>query len=165
MKDALEVLRTRRTVREYDTSQGIDKEVWETIIDCGRLACTARNDQPWEFVVITDSKTRQQIADLTEHGKHIADAAACVAVFCTRTDYYVEDGAAATQNMLNAAWALGVAGCWVDGDKKDYAPAVAKMLGAPEDKKLFSLVALGRPAAIPETEKRPLNEVLHWEKF
>lgn len=165
MRDALQVLRERRTVRVYDESKPVSREILETIVDCGRLACTARNEQPWEFVVITDPATRTRIASLAQNGKHIANAAACIAVFCGDTRYYVEDGSAATQNILNAAWALGLGGCWVAGDKKDYAGEIRDLLGAPADKKLVSLIALGHPAAFPAPQKRALKDVLHWERY
>jgi len=50
--EAIEALKTRRCVRVY-TGQSVPREVIEDIIDCARLAPTARNEQPWEFVVVT----------------------------------------------------------------------------------------------------------------
>lgn len=163
--EVIEALRGRRTVRAYETGKPIPKEIIETIVDCGRLAPTARNEQPWEFIVITDLDKLKEIAAISEHGKHIAQAAACIAVVCADTKYYVEDGAAATQNILVAAWALGIGACWVAGDKKVYANQLRDLLGAPTTHKLLSLIPLGYPAAIPEPKKRALNEVLHWEQY
>ncbi len=163
--DAFEALKTRRSVRAYDTGKPVPREMLEQLVDCGRLAASARNTQPWEFVVVMDAARRAEIAAMANHGKFIADAAACVAVFCRDGDYYLEDGCAATQNILVAARALGLGTCWVAGDKKDYAPAVARLLGAPDGVKLVSLVAVGWPATVPAPAKRPLGEVLRWEKF
>ncbi len=162
--DCIEALRTRRSVRVYE-DKPIPKDALEDIVDCGRLAPTAINIQPWEFVVVTEKDTLQKLADLTDHGKFIAQAAACVAVFCQEGKYYLEDGCAATTNVLNAAHALGLGGCWVAGDKKPYCEGVSQLLGLPENKRLISLLALGYPAEQPTTEKRALREVLHWEKF
>jgi nitroreductase len=53
----------------------------------------------------------------------------------------------------------------VAGDKKPYAEKVRKMLGAPATHKVISLLAIGHAAGERETEKRPLTEVLHWEKY
>jgi nitroreductase len=53
----------------------------------------------------------------------------------------------------------------VAGDKKPYAEKVRKMLGAPATHKVISLLAIGHAAGERETEKRPLAEVLHWEKY
>ena len=163
--DAVQALRERRTVRVYDESKPVTKEQLETIVDCGRLAATARNVQPWEFVVVTDAVMRGRVAGLTQHGKHIANAPACIAVFCADGTYYLEDGCAATQNMLVAAWALGLGACWVAGDKKDYAGDIRDLLGVPADKRLVSLIAVGYPATVPAPQKRLLADVLHWERY
>lgn len=161
---AIEALKTRRSIRAFKPDP-VRKEVLEDIIDCGRLAATARNEQPWEFVVVTDAQMRKQIADATDFGKFIANAPVCVAVVCEDGKYYLEDGAAATQNILVAARAHGLGGCWVAGDKKPYAPRICAMLGAPESCKLVSLIALGHPGESPSPAKRQLDEVLHWEEF
>jgi nitroreductase len=163
--DAIQALRERRTVRVYEENKPISRELIETIIDCGRFASTARNEQPWEFVVVTDAEHRKHIAGITQHGKHIANAPVCIAVLCSDTKYFIEDGSAATQNMLVAAWALGLGACWIAGDKKVYADDLRNFLGAPEGTKLVSLIALGYPAAISTPKKRTLAEVLHWERY
>jgi len=56
--------------------------------------------------------------------------------------------------------------CWVAGDKKPYAEDVAKLLNAPANVKLISLIALGWPKKeIPQNKKRQVEEVIHWQKF
>jgi len=137
----------------------------EELIDCGRLAATARNLQPWEFVVVTEPDMLRAIAGATDFGRFIAGAAACVVVLCRDTKYYLEDGCNASQNILVAAHAHGLGGCWVAGDKKPYAETIRRMVGAPDGFRLVSLLAIGQPAEQPAKEKRPLSEVLHWEKF
>lgn len=163
--DAIEALRTRRSVRQYDRERMVSDSDLETLVDCARLAASARNAQPWEFVVVRDPSTRAQLARLATNGAFIADVPACIAVFCRNSDYFLEDGCAATQNLLIAARALGLGSCWVAGHGKPYAQAVRQLLGAPEDMLLISLVAVGYPRAIPTPAKRPLAEVLHWEKY
>jgi nitroreductase len=162
--DAIEVLKTRRAVRAY-TREPVPKEIIEDIIDCGRLAATAVNIQPWEFVVVTDPAMLGRIAHAADYGKFIADAAACVVVMCRDTKYYLEDGSAATENILLAARAHGLGSCWVAGDKKDYAAEICRLVGAPPECRLISLVPIGHPAECPEKAKRPLSDVLHWEKY
>ena len=163
--DALQALKTRRSVRSF-TDKPIPREMLEDIVDCGRLAATAINIQPWEFIVITDDATRAKVADATDHGKFIADASACIAVFCEDGKYYLEDGCAATQNILVAACALGVGTCWIAGDKKDYARDVGDLLGVPHTHRLISLIAMGYPTEPPvQRPKRPLEEVLHRERW
>jgi nitroreductase len=162
--DAIEAIKTRRSVRVYQP-RPIPKEILEDLIDCARLAPTARGVEPWEFIVVTDPAMRRWIASTTDYGPFIADAAACIAVLCRDTKYYLEDGCAATENILIAARAHGLGSCWVAGDKKPYAPAICEKLGAPPGYRLISLVALGYPAEAPQKTKRPLSQVLHWERF
>lgn len=162
--DAIEMLKTRRSVRTYQ-DRPVPREVIEDIVDCGRLAASAINIQPWEFVVVTDAAVRRRLAGITDHGKFIAEAPVCIVVLCRDSKYYLEDGSAATENMLLAARAHGLGSCWVAGDKKPYAPDICKAVGAPEGLRLVSLIAMGFPAEQPEKEKRPLADVLHWEKY
>lgn len=163
--NALEALRTRRSCRQF-TDRNVPRELVEQVVDAGRLAATARNEQPWEFIVVTDAEARRTIAGMTEYGPFIADAPVCIAVLAKDTKYYLEDGSAATQNMLVAAHALGLGACWVAGDKKPYAPQVVKRIGAPAELRLVSLVAMGWPEGdLPNPGKRSLEDVLHWDTY
>jgi nitroreductase len=162
--DAIEVLKTRRAVRTY-MREPIPKEIIQDIIDCGRLAATANNMQPWKFIIVSEPGMLRRIATTTDFGKFIADAPVCVVTLCRDTKYHLEDGSAATENILLAARALGIGSCWVAGDKKPYAAEICRLVGAPPGYKLISLIPIGYPAESPEKSKRPLSDVLHWEKY
>lgn len=162
--DALTALRTRRSVRSFE-ERAVPREALETMVDCARLAATARGEQPWEFVVVTEPALRAQLAERCPNGKFLSIAPAAVVVLCRETMFYLEDGCNATENLLLAAVALGLGTCWVAGDKKPYAEEVCRLVGAPAGYKLIAIVAVGYPASIPAPAKRALNEVLHWERF
>ena len=162
--DAIVALKTRRSVRVYER-RPVPREIIEDVIDCARLAASANNAQPWEFVVVTEAGMLRRLADRADHGKFIAEAPVCIAVLCRDSKYYLEDGCAATQNVLLAAWARGLGSCWVAGDKKPYAGEICNMLGAPEGYRLICLVAAGYPAESPQKSKRPVSDVLHWEAY
>lgn len=163
--DFFKAVEERCSTRKY-SGEAVPRNSVETIIHAGRLAPTARNEQPWEFVAVTDRARLKELGGLTDHGKFIAEAGACIAVLCHPTKYYLEDGCAATENMLLAATALGLHSCWVAGDKKAYAPRVCEFLGAPPECKLVSLIALGFAAAPPpRARKKALSDLLHWERF
>ncbi len=160
-----EALKTRRSTRIFN-SKPVPQELITELIEAGRLAPSARNIQPWEFVVITDKETLKNLAELTDHGRFISGATCCIAVFCQEGKYYLEDGCAATENILLAAHDMGLGSCWVAGDKKDYNDKARELLGAPLDMKLVSLIPLGytdNPGRLPP--KRNLKELMHWEKF
>lgn len=165
--DNLELLKSRRSVRTFQ-NKNIPNELLEKMVEAARFAPTARNVQPWEFVMITQKSKLKELAQLAENGRFIEQAAACIAVFCVDTKYYLEDGCAATCNILLAATALGIGSCWVAGDKKPYCEEVKTLLNAPQSIKLISLVALGYPqdkGAFNLSTKRQLKELIHWEKF
>jgi nitroreductase len=164
MKNTIEVLRTRRSIRTYAE---IPVEHWiiEEIIDCARLAPTAMNDQPWDFIVLTAKEDLRRIPTMLGHGEFIANAAFAVLVLASATDCALEDCSAATENLLIAAAAHGIGSCWVAGARQPYAPVVAKAFGAPEDRQLIAIVSFGYPAENPQVEKRALAEVLHWNRF
>jgi len=163
--DAIRALRERHSVRSF-TDKSVDRQVIEDLVDCARLAPTARNVQPWEFVVVTDATRLQQLAEHTDHGKFIADAPVCIAVFSRNTKYFLEDGSAATTQLLLAAHALGLGACWVAGDKKPYVDTVRELLDVPQGYRLISLIAIGHPHdSSPQKDKRPLDELIHWGKW
>ena len=160
----LELLKQRISVRKY-TLQPVEREKIEEIVDVARFAPTARNEQPWEYVVVTEQAVREEIANLTDYGKFIAEAPVCIAVFTKETKYYLEDGSAATTYILLAATSLGLGSCWVAGDKKEYGQVVGKLLGVPTGYQLVSLVSLGYSAEEHLKPKRQLEDLCHWERF
>jgi len=165
--DAIEIIKKRRSIREYK-DKPIPKQALEKMVDAARLAPTARNVQPWEFIVVTEPSTLTKLGELAENGRFLAQAKACIAVFSSDTKYYLEDGCAATENILLAAASLDIGSCWVAGDKKPYCSEVSKLLNVPATFKLISLISLGYPPSekgFRVAEKRSLSEVIHWERF
>lgn len=163
--DFFEVIKKRCSIREY-SKKPIRKEELEKIIDCGRLAPTARGEQPWEFIVVTDKEELAKIAEMTDHGRFLKDANAGIIVLCKDTKYYLEDGSAATENILLAATSLGIGSCWIAGDKKAYADNIREYIGAPAAYKLISIISLGYPEAeFAPHKKREISELLHLDRF
>ena len=162
--DALEALKTRRSRRAYRPDP-VPRDLLEQMVDCGRLAASAMNVQPWAFVVVTDEGMHRKLAYTTEYGKFIAQYGACIVVFCEEGTYYLEDGSAAIQNILVAGQALGIGTCWVAGDKKPYADTIRQMLGLPEKYRLIGLIAAGYATDSSTPNKKTLGEVIHWERY
>ncbi|MDD5681572.1 MAG: nitroreductase family protein [Candidatus Omnitrophica bacterium] len=163
--ELFDAIKMRCSVREYRPMPIPEDSIWK-IADAGRLAPTARKEEPWEFIAVTEKNTLKAMADIADHGKFIENAACAIIVCCRDTKYYLEDGCAATENMLVAAAGLGIGSCWVAGDKKAYCQKILELVKAPKEYRLISIIALGYPAnpAIP-LKKRPLEKVLHWQKF
>lgn len=160
--DTLEAIRKRRSIRKY-TGDAVPKADLVTIVDAGRLAATGNNKQPWEFIVVTE---RAMIQEFKISGTWITQANAVIAVVMDPTSrWWVEDGAAAIQNMLLASTALGYGACWVEGDALTREEQLKKLLGVPHDRRLMALVPIGAPAETPSPEKKLLEQVLHWETY
>jgi nitroreductase len=160
--DTLEAIRKRRTVRNF-TGAAIPRADLETIVDAGRLAASGYNRQPWDFIVVTN---RGMIEQLKIAAQWMEKAGAIIAVVLDpATKYWLEDGSAAVQNMLVAATALGYGSCWLEGYTLPLESQFKALLGVPDDKRLLTLVPIGVPVEWPVKEKKPLEQVLHWEKF
>lgn len=161
-----EAITKRRSIREFQDKE-ISRKNLIKLVDAGRLSPTARNDQPWEFIVVTEKDKKVEIARITGiNGAFIACSGAVIVVFCLECKYYLEDGSAATENILLMAADLGIGSCWVAGDKKPYCEDIKALLKVPAGYKLISLIALGYPQDSSKSiSKRQLKEVLHWQSF
>ncbi|MGE5280548.1 MAG: nitroreductase family protein [Deltaproteobacteria bacterium] len=164
-EEVLRLFRARRSVRVFRNENVRDPDL-RAIVEAAALAPTARNIQPWEFVVIRDKDRLKALAALVApNGALLGGAAAGIVVFCRDTKYYLEDGSAAITQALLAAAALGLATCWIAGDKKDYADRVRGFCKGSADLKLIGLIALGYAAEDPAPAKRPVDEMIHEETF
>lgn len=159
------VIKSRHSVRKFKTDK-VDETVIRDAIECASLAPTARNIQPWLFGIIRNPVMLANIAELTENGKFIAESFVCFAVFGEKNEmFYLEDCCAATENLILALQAYGVASCWVAGDKKSYAEPVRNLLNVPEKYTLVSLVAAGNPAEITISKKKDERHIVFYEEF
>lgn len=163
--DALEAILTRRVQRAF-SPKPVEPEKLARIVDAGRHAMSARNLQPWQFVVIQDRARLKEIGALCSTGRFVADAPAAIAVLkdASNVRYGDIDCAQAVQNMANAGWALGLGTCWVghfDGEK------IGAMLGVKDGWTIFTILPFGYgdPKNPPQTRPlKPRREMVHYER-
>ena len=158
-----EVIRTRRSIRKY-TGAPVPCEELEKIVDAGRLAASGVNRQPWEFIVVTQPEIMLRLRIPADHWTEKAGAIIAV-VIDPQSRWCVEDGAAAVQNMLLACTALGFGACWFEGYSQRNEEIIKEVLNIPDDRRLFTLLSIGVPAEQPVKEKKPLQDVLHWQRY
>lgn len=163
--DAMQAIKSRVSIRKYK-SLPVPKEILEDIVDCGRLAPSGYNHQPWIFVVVTDQQIRNRISQTARYGSFIKEAWACIAVFCSKgEETMLEDACAATENMIIAAQTYGLGTCWVNSFRKAHSEEIKGILNCPDDFELITIISVGYPDEDKKTPKKSLNEVLRWNKF
>ncbi|MDA3850037.1 MAG: nitroreductase family protein [Spirochaetaceae bacterium] len=163
--DTIVAMKTRRSVRTYKNNK-IDKEVLLDILDCARLAPSGHNKQPWIFVIVTDPSLREKISQQASYGRFIKDSGACIAVFCDpKSETYMEDAFAATENILIAAHAYELGSCWVNSFRKEHSSSIKSLLNTPDTLELMSLIALGEADIPAMPKKKTLEEIIIWESF
>lgn len=164
--EAITCLTTRRSVRQF-TGAALSPDQVRAIIEAGRQAPTANNQQAWTFVSITERPRLEELRQLCpKNAPFLNQAGLAVLVTSAPVKYFVEDGCAAITNMLNMLHALGLAGCWVAGHGKDYAPAVLSWAGAPAGQELVAILVGGVPAGqAPALAKKALAEIWRQERF
>jgi nitroreductase len=172
--DVFEAIHSRRAIRTF-TGKKIPKADLEKIVDAGRVAPSAVNRQVWDFVVVTEKETLDDILhyfhagrkyQTYEDGKCDGVSAIIAVILNESNDYWKEDGSAATENMLLAARGLGCGSCWIEGQVRPHEEHFKELLAIPKEKRILLMIALGEPVKwSPSPPKKSLSEVLHWEKY
>jgi len=139
---------SRREVREY-ADRELPEELVSRILDAGRLAGSAKNRQPWRFLVVEDAEARERLADAVYEPTNVRGAKLVVAVLAKAS----LDTGRAMQNMLLAAWNDGVGSCpngIADPDR------AREALGLGEEDELAIVLTFGWPARpIDPTRRTP----------
>jgi len=162
--ELFETIARRASVRNLKPTEIPEGEL-ERILDAGRRAPSGRNTQPIEFIVVQDAET---IKKLAKAQACIADVSTviCVAADPAKSEFWLEDVAAATTNMLLAITALGYASVWIEGTLRRAEADHKKVLGVPDDIRLMVCLPVGVAAeATQQKEKRSLKDIVHWERF
>jgi len=161
----VDVILNRRSIRRYDQKE-IPKDVLDKILEAGRQAPSAVNRQPWHFVVLTDYEIKKELSKGL-FNRHVKNSPVTV-VGCASTGlldrrWSIVDTSIALQNMVIAAWAMGVGSCWIGDFKED---KVKKLLKIPSKWKVVALVSFGYPAQKSKPRrKKPLEEIVSFNRF
>ena len=158
---------SRREVREY-ADRELPEELVRRILDAGRLAGSAKNSQPWQFLVVEDAEARERLADAVYEPTNVRGAKLVVAILAKGG----LDTGRAMQNMLLVAWNEGIGSC--PNGLRD-ADAAREALGLGPEDDLAIVLTFGYPARerdvsrrTPEewsarADRKPLDELL--ERF
>jgi len=166
--NVLEAIKTRRSIRQF-TDEPIGKESLEKLLDAARWAPTASNQQRWRFVVVTSPTMKQLIK---KFAPGIFAMPAAFIVICAEKEAdanpwdeatYLADCAIAAQNIMLAAWEMGIGSCVALSYAK---VAVQEILNLPEDVEPLLIVTLGYPAEDPAPPPRlELNQIAFVDEY
>ena len=156
MNEAIHTLLNRRSIRSYSDRQ-VPDELLDTVLEVGIHAASGMNTQGVRLVAVRDRETRDLLSRLNAAVMGVDSdpfyGAPCVVVVLADPEIYggwVEDGALALGNMMNAAHALGLGSCWIHRAKQVFdAPegkALLKNWGLPEHLRGVGNCILGYPA-------------------
>ena len=166
-----DAIRARRNTRAY-VDRPITPTDLEQIVEAGRRAPSSMNEQPWDFIAVTERATLERMAALWQWGAHIAGAAAAVALLSPASsdpedrETFAFDLGQAAMSMMLAAADLGIGSCHSSVGDQAEARAV---LGYPEERECVLLLSLGYPVRpltpVAKPDRRPLDEVMHRERW
>lgn len=187
MKDVIEIIKTRRCVREFKENAVSDEDI-KFLIDCARYAPSGFNLQPWSFLVI---KNKDLLLKLSESGKKAMipilepmknidkkasdfliflktkgtslfyNAPLLIILFGNKNAPTVDfDCAMAAQNMMLAAHSKGIGSCWIGGLQPALMDEkVLKEIEAPQGYKAVAPLIFGYPEGKTETPEKREPEV------
>lgn len=178
----IEAIQNRRSIRKYK-DQPVEEETLLKIIDCGRLAPSDSNTQPWNFIIVRSEEMRTKLAHVS-HGQDWMLSApvfiVCVAdirVATSDTDLItineetpgiapkqiILDTAIAGENIVLAAEVMGLGTCWVSWYVQD---EIRPVLGIPNDKYVVAIITMGHKDQTPKQRpRRSLEEVIRYERW
>jgi len=164
--ETIKAILTRRSIRKY-AGDVIPEEYFEIMLKAAMHAPTARNRQPWHFVIVTDRELLKRLADVNPSWKMLAEAASAIVV-CgdlnleDSESFIIQDCSAATQNILLAAHELDLGSVWLGvHPREDRLIPLKNILQIPENIIPVSMISIGKPDETRETPDRYNVERIH----
>ncbi len=175
MESTLEDLKTRRSIRSFSDKR-IEKDVLDKILEAGTYAPTGMGRQSPKIVVVRDKDTIQKMSnwnkmffpnngskemqEALKDANPFYDADTLVIVLADENcPTCVDDGNLVIGNILNAAHALGVGGCYIYRAREEFdteqGKELLKVWGIPENYRGIGHVVLGYPASDVQPSPAP----------
>jgi len=166
----MKAIRSRRSIRRF-TSEPVPDDAIKALLEAAMSAPSAGNQQPWEFVVIKDRAVLDKIPDVHPHAQMCRQAPAAIVV-CgnlerdTHRGFWVQDCAAATQNILIAATDQGLGSVWCGvHPREDRVSGLRNLLNLPDHVIPLALIPIGHPAEKKAPSERFDPARIHYDKW
>ena len=170
--DFYQAVTARRSVRAYRPDP-VPDDVFNRVMDAARLAPSAKNIQPWKFIIVRDAQLRAELATACNNQQYLAQApivicGCAIESICYRGmggywNSWAVDLSIALEHIMLAAAAEGLGTCWIGSFKE---AEVRRLLQVPEDVKIVALTPLGYPAQEPKARPRKaLSDITCAERY
>jgi nitroreductase len=169
--DVYDAIVTRRTIRKF-LQRPIERETLLRLLNAARLAPSASNLQPCEYILVTDKRLLEEVFSTLRWAAYIAprgtpkedERPVAYVVVLINTKKRAEGGevdcAAAIENLILAAWGEGIGACWMGSVDR---ARIKEVLGIPDHCKVDSVIALGYKAEQPVVEDLRDGDVRYWK--
>ena len=166
----LKLIAERGSIRSYKDKPIPENDLFN-IIEAARLAQSAANRQPWQFIVVTDKEVRDRLADAAHwqdrpRQRSVETAGAIIVGLADpeiSANWYLVDLGIAIENMALTAWDLGIGSCWIGAFRED---DVKSVLAIPKNLRVVSLLTLGYADEKPrEKNRKSLEEIIHYNMY
>ena len=164
--DCIDQVLNRRSIRRFK-NEPVSEQVMNNILEAGRHAPTATNQQPWHFLVARDY-AEKEACTYGGFNRFATDAPFVVVGLYRQSEVIIEklslmDVTIALQNMVVAGWVQGVGSCWMGAFDES---KLRDTLSLPADARIVGAVAFGIPDENPsQPPKKPLSETVHLDKW
>jgi nitroreductase len=168
--ETIECIMTRRSIRKF-TSQTVSEDQVKTLLHAGMYAPSAKNGRPWHFIVSRDHTILDRIPEFHPNSAMLLQASLAIIVCgdvtaAARPEGWMVDCAAATQNILLAAHALGLGAVWVGiFPVKERVEGIRKLFNLPDHIQPLSLIPIGYADENPPHPDRLLPEHVHHDDW
>lgn len=170
----LKAIKERRSVKRFETTL-IEEAKIQAILEAGRWAPSWINSQPWRFILTADRNLKRSMSRYvpTIFNRTIREAPICIVVCVNAKEdpyHFVEDGAAATQNMALAAQSLELGSCWIGvydlkNNENSAEEGIRKILEIPKSYRVISLLPVGVPKYAEQKARKELSQLVHYDHF
>jgi len=168
--EAMKAIMGRRSIRKY-TAQAVPEVMVKEILEAAMSAPSARNLQPWHFVVINERKVLDDIPKFHPYAGMIKEAPMAILV-CGDSNlepdekYLAVNCSAATENLLLAVYAKGLGAVWLGiYPRPERIDGIRKLLNLPSNIVPISLMPVGYPAEHKPPENRYDPIRVHYNKW
>lgn len=163
--DIFEIIRSRRSIRKYKKELPTE-EMIKKCIEAALYAPSARNSQPWSFILVKDKETIQKLSKAQPYTKFLKGAPYVIVALADekKSNHWLEDMGCAIMALLLEAHSIGLGACWgaiYNPDSMERENHVREVLDVPKNLRIIACIGIGYPDETPSSKKiKSLDEAI-----